>query len=60
MAQLKPGQRMVIPVGRAGWTQNLLLVTKTDDGQTRTRNLMSVAFVPLTGEQNTGERNSER
>lgn len=50
--QLKPGQRMMIPVGRAGWTQNLLLVTKTDDGQTRTRNLMSVAFVPLTGERN--------
>ncbi|MFP4075006.1 MAG: protein-L-isoaspartate(D-aspartate) O-methyltransferase [Halochromatium sp.] len=55
IAQLKPGQRMVIPVGRAGWTQNLLLVTKTDDGQTRTRNLMSVAFVPLTGERNGGQ-----
>lgn len=53
--QLKPGQRMVIPVGRAGWTQNLLLVTKTEDGKTRTRNLLSVAFVPLTGERN-GER----
>ncbi|MEA3640591.1 MAG: protein-L-isoaspartate(D-aspartate) O-methyltransferase [Lamprobacter sp.] len=57
--QLKPGQRMVIPVGRAGWTQNLLLVTKTDEGQTQTRNLMSVAFVPLTGERN-GEQNGER
>ncbi len=53
--QLKPGKRMVIPVGRAGWTQNLLLVTKTEDGKTQTRNLMSVAFVPLTGERN-GER----
>ncbi|WP_462320716.1 protein-L-isoaspartate(D-aspartate) O-methyltransferase [Halochromatium sp.] len=58
--QLKPGKRMVIPVGRAGWTQNLLLVTKTKEGQTRTRNLMSVTFVPLTGEQDTGERNRER
>ncbi|MBK5941753.1 protein-L-isoaspartate(D-aspartate) O-methyltransferase [Halochromatium roseum] len=58
--QLKPGQRMVIPVGRAGWTQNLLLVTKTEEGQTRTRNLMSVTFVPLTGEQRTGDRTGDR
>lgn len=46
--QLAPGGRMVIPVGRAGWTQNLLLVHKDGDGRTTTRNLMSVAFVPLT------------
>ncbi|MFO7764370.1 MAG: protein-L-isoaspartate(D-aspartate) O-methyltransferase [Wenzhouxiangellaceae bacterium] len=51
LEQLEPGSRMVIPVGRAGWTQNLLMVTKTGDGETRTRNLMSVAFVPLTGER---------
>ena len=57
--QLKPGNRMIIPVGRAGWTQNLLLVTKTDQGQTRTRNLMSVAFVPLTGDRD-GDPDSER
>jgi protein-L-isoaspartate(D-aspartate) O-methyltransferase len=49
--QLAPGGRMVIPVGRAGWTQNLLLVQKDADGRTTTRNLMSVAFVPLTGER---------
>jgi protein-L-isoaspartate(D-aspartate) O-methyltransferase len=49
--QLEPGGRMVIPVGRAGWTQNLLLVSKDEDGSTRTRNLMSVAFVPLTGDR---------
>ena len=47
--QLKPGGRMVIPVGRSGWTQNLLLVEKKTDGSTATRNLMAVAFVPLTG-----------
>lgn len=50
VAQLKPGKRMLIPVGRAGWTQNLLRIEKTEEGQVRTRNLMSVAFVPLTGE----------
>lgn len=47
--QLRPGGRMVIPVGRSGWTQNLLLVEKGDDGSIRSRNLMAVAFVPLTG-----------
>lgn len=48
--QLKPGGRMVIPVSRGGWTQNLLLVKKNDAGEISTRNLMSVRFVPLTGD----------
>lgn len=48
--QLKPGGRMVIPVSRGGWTQNLLLVEKDDEGEVSTRNLMSVRFVPLTGD----------
>lgn len=48
-AQLKPGGRMIIPVGRSGWTQNLLLVEKREDGDIVTRNLMAVSFVPLTG-----------
>lgn len=47
--QLKPGGRIAIPVGR-GWTQNLLLVEKDLQGETTTRNLMAVRFVPLTGE----------
>lgn len=51
VAQLRPGKRMVIPVGRAGWTQNLLLVEKPEEGRTRTRNLMAVRFVPLTGQR---------
>jgi protein-L-isoaspartate(D-aspartate) O-methyltransferase len=49
--QLEPGSRMIIPVGRSGWTQNLLRVDKTEDGQTRSRNLMAVRFVPLTGDR---------
>lgn len=49
VAQLKPGGRMVIPVGRSGWVQNLLLVEKNRRGDTSTRNLMAVQFVPLTG-----------
>jgi len=48
VAQLKPGGRMAIPVGRTGWTQNLLLVEKQPDGTVTTRNLLPVRFVPLT------------
>lgn len=51
IAQLKPGGRMVIPVGRTGWTQNLLQVDKRADGSISTRNLLSVRFVPLTRER---------
>ena len=46
--QLKPGGRMVIPVGGPFATQSLMLVTKTADGKVRTRNMLPVAFVPLT------------
>lgn len=46
--QLKPGARMAVPVGRTGWTQNLMLVSKDQQGTVTTRNLMAVSFVPLT------------
>jgi protein-L-isoaspartate(D-aspartate) O-methyltransferase len=49
IAQLKPGGRMVIPVGGHFMTQQLLLVTKNDAGEVRTQQLLPVAFVPLTG-----------
>jgi len=45
--QLKPGGRMVIPVGRPHMTQSLVLLTKDADGKVRTRSLMWVGFVPL-------------
>ncbi len=47
--QLKPGGRMVIPVGAPFLAQHLMLVEKGDDGSVRTRQLLPVAFVPLTG-----------
>lgn len=50
IAQLRPGGRMVIPVGRSAWTQNLLLVEKNSDGEVSTQNLLPVRFVPLTRE----------
>jgi protein-L-isoaspartate(D-aspartate) O-methyltransferase len=45
--QLRPGQRMVIPVGGAFQLQYLVLVDKAPDGKVRTRQTLPVAFVPL-------------
>ena len=48
--QLKPGGRMIIPVGGGGYSfQHLLLIEKADDGVVRTRQVLPVRFVPLTG-----------
>jgi len=49
--QLKPGGRMVIPVGNPFQPQMLVLVTKGSKGarDLQVRSLMPVAFVPLTG-----------
>ena len=49
VAQLKPGGRMVIPVGPPFMVQQLVLVTKAADGTVSTRQLLPVRFVPLTG-----------
>jgi protein-L-isoaspartate(D-aspartate) O-methyltransferase len=46
--QLKPGGRMVIPVGTRDAEQDLLLVTKDPDGHTLTERTLAVRFVPLT------------
>jgi protein-L-isoaspartate(D-aspartate) O-methyltransferase len=47
--QLKPGGRMVIPVGAPFMTQYLVLVTKGRDDKITTRQILPVSFVPLTG-----------
>jgi len=49
--QLKPGGRMVIPVGRLPVGQDLLLIEKDHDGKVHEQNLFPVAFVPLTGDR---------
>ena len=46
--QLKPGARLVIPVGMPGGLQELKVVEKHADGTIETRNILLVAFVPLT------------
>jgi protein-L-isoaspartate(D-aspartate) O-methyltransferase len=50
VAQLKPGARLVIPVGLPYMPQQLLVVEKSPDGGLTRRNALPVAFVPLTGE----------
>ena len=47
--QLKPGGRMVIPLGTQFMTQYLMLVEKQMDGSLTTRQILPVRFVPLTG-----------
>jgi protein-L-isoaspartate(D-aspartate) O-methyltransferase len=46
--QLKPGGRMVIPVGGAFLTQQLMRVEKDPGGQVTTKQILPVRFVPLT------------
>lgn len=48
--QLKPGARLIIPVGMPFMPQQLLVVEKSLDGRLTRRNALSVAFVPLTGD----------
>ncbi len=47
--QLKPGGRMIIPVGSRFMVQELLMVEKNDKGEVTTRQILPVKFVPLTG-----------
>lgn len=47
--QLKPGGKLVIPVGTPGGYQELLVITQSSDGRTQTRRVLAVRFVPLTG-----------
>jgi protein-L-isoaspartate(D-aspartate) O-methyltransferase len=46
--QLKPGGRLVIPVGHPFDYQNLVLVEKSLAGEVSERTILGVAFVPLT------------
>ena len=46
--QLKPGGRLVIPVGGRFDVQDLMVIEKKEDGSTTTRRTLPVRFVPLT------------
>ncbi|MHC4873524.1 MAG: protein-L-isoaspartate(D-aspartate) O-methyltransferase [Planctomycetota bacterium] len=47
LKQLKPGGRMIIPVGGRFSIQQLMLIEKDIDNNIRSKSLMSVRFVPL-------------
>lgn len=47
--QLKPGGSIVIPVGKEGWIQNLVVVRKNKNGKINEKKLYGVRFVPMTG-----------
>ncbi len=49
IAQLKPGGRMVIPVGSSFLTQYLMMVEKDSQGRVTNRQILPVRFVPLKG-----------
>jgi len=46
--QLKPGGRLVVPVGGQSGSQSLLVIEKKPDGTVTRRNVLGVRFVPLT------------
>ncbi len=54
-AQLKPGGRMIAPVGPHAWEQRLVLVRKDEDGRVATQDVMAVAFVPLKHSAQSGD-----
>ena len=49
--QLKPGSRMVIPIGQQYGRQVLKRVTKKDDDTVEIDDILDVAFVPFQGER---------
>ena len=49
ISQLKAKGRMVTPVGSPSMIQHIILVEKDEKGNTTTKSLLPVRFVPLTG-----------
>lgn len=47
--QLKPGGRLVIPIGLPAMTQELMVLEKDKRGKITSHDVLSVSFVPLIG-----------
>ncbi len=47
--QLKPGGRMILPLGSPYGAQRLVLITKDKQGKIRSKSLFGVRFVPMVG-----------
>jgi protein-L-isoaspartate(D-aspartate) O-methyltransferase len=48
--QLKEGGRMIVPVGSPFGNQTLMLISKDESGKIRSKRLLPVIFVPMTGQ----------
>lgn len=57
--QLKPGGRMILPVGSPYFGQNLKLIEKDEQGDIKSKRLLPVRFVPMTGRIGKGEDSSQ-
>jgi protein-L-isoaspartate(D-aspartate) O-methyltransferase len=47
--QLKPDGRMILPLGSPYGSQTLVLITRDDKGEVRSKAVLPVRFVPMTG-----------
>jgi protein-L-isoaspartate(D-aspartate) O-methyltransferase len=47
--QLKPNGKMILPLGSPYGSQTLVLITKDDKGEVRSKAVLPVRFVPMTG-----------
>jgi protein-L-isoaspartate(D-aspartate) O-methyltransferase len=54
--QLKPGARMVLPIGSPYGLQTLVLINKDEKGNVSSKSLMPVRFVPMLGKVTRGGR----
>ena len=59
IAQLKPGGRIVMPIGDPHESQSLIKVTKRDNGSLEREDLGGVRFVPLIGREGFRDSGSE-
>jgi protein-L-isoaspartate(D-aspartate) O-methyltransferase len=58
--QLKPGGRMILPYSDREGLQYLLLITKDQKGELRKSTVMPVRFVPMTGEVQKAQSESNK
>ena len=58
--QLKPGGRMILPLGSPYGAQTLVLVTKDEKGSIRSRSLLPVRFVPMTGQVQRAKKSGKK
>jgi len=49
--QLKIGGRLVMPVGKSKWSQQVVRITRVAETEFETEDLLPVRFVPLIGEE---------